>query len=65
LRGTSWPKPQETGFRVTRQSKIDKSLGAFLRGQKGTQCSRFLVPRCDVHDLKTPERVRLKLSLPS
>lgn len=26
LSGTSWPKPQETGFRVTRQSKIDKSL---------------------------------------
>src|SRR5262249_12609030 len=27
LSGTSWPKSQETGFRVTRQSKIDKSLG--------------------------------------
>jgi hypothetical protein len=40
-------------------------LCAFLRVQKGTQCSRFLVPRCDVHDLKTPERVLLKLSLPS
>jgi transposase len=40
-------------------------LCAFLRVQKGTQCSRFLVPRCDVHDLKTSERVRLKLSLPS
>src|SRR5215510_115989 len=36
-------------------------LCAFLRVQKGTQCSRFLVPRCDVHDLKTLERVLLKL----
>src|SRR5262249_4661619 len=40
-------------------------LCPLLRVQKGTQCSRFLVPRCDVHDLKTLERVLLKLSLPS
>jgi len=30
LSGTSWPKSQETGFRVTRQSKIDKSLAAVV-----------------------------------
>jgi hypothetical protein len=35
LRGTSWPKPQETGFRVTRQSKIDKSLAAFIANTLG------------------------------
>ena len=38
---------------------------AFLRVQKGTYISRFLVPTDNVNDLKTPERVLLKLSLPS
>src|SRR5262249_1830412 len=34
LSSTSWPKPQETGFRVTRQSKIDKSLVVYCRQEK-------------------------------
>ena len=49
---------------LTRES-YNGLLFVFLRVQKGTQCNRFLFPRCDVNDLKTPERVLLKLSLPS
>ena len=38
---------------------------SFRLMQKGAQCSRLLAPRCNVNDLKTLERVPLKLSLPS
>jgi hypothetical protein len=44
LSGTSWPKPQETGFRVTRQSKIDKSLARIIHHPKNRSEKGFLKP---------------------
>jgi hypothetical protein len=38
---------------------------SFPQGQKGMLWSRLLALRCDVSDLKTLEKVPLKLSLPS